>query len=53
MILPYPVQMERLRTDIMGRLLPVLKEQYGKRDFSSIIDLRFDKQAVIRPRNKR
>lgn len=52
-ILPYPIQPERLRADVMGRLIPVLKEQYRKRDFSSIIDLRFKDQAVIRPRNKR
>jgi len=52
-ILPYPVQKDKIRSDIMGRLVPVLKEQYRRHDFKSMIDLRYDKQAVIRPAGAR
>lgn len=49
-LLPYPVSEDKLQNDIMGRLLPALKQQHLRRDFTSFIDLRFENQTVVRPR---
>lgn len=46
-ILPYPVSYEKLRTDVMGRLLPVLREKYSRRESNLKIDMRFEKQVVV------
>ncbi len=49
-ILPYPVTGDKLRNDLMGRLIPALKAQHRKNDSRSFIDLRYENQAVVRPR---
>ncbi len=48
--LPYPVSEEKLQNDVMGRLIPTLRLQHQKQDFQSIIDLRYENQAVAIPR---
>lgn len=48
-ILPFPMNREKLRNDIPARLIPALKQQFRKRDFQSFIDLSFEGQTVIRP----
>lgn len=48
-ILPISMSREKLRNDIPGRLIPALKQQFRKKDFSSLIDLCYEGQAVIRP----
>lgn len=49
-LLPYPVPEEKLQNDVMGRLVPTIRLQHQKKDFRSIIDLRYENQAVAKPR---
>ncbi len=50
-LLPYPMSAEKLRNDIMGRLMPVLTLQHRNNDPRSIIDLQYQDQAVVKPRS--